>query len=176
MNILKTRKLVIGAMFSAIYVVAAAILTVDLPGIKFSLSSVPIILSALLLGVPDCLAVSFCGAFIDQMLYGLGPTTILWLIPPVIQSLFVGLFKNKIENNNIRMVLVIVTAEFLLTFVNTAAVIVDSKIIGYSIAALAVLLPTRIINGCARAVCSASVAVILLPTLKKILGRSGEEK
>ena len=61
-------RLAADAMLIALYVVLSSYLTVKTPIFELSWASLPILLCALIFGLPDVLAVSCLGSFLEQML------------------------------------------------------------------------------------------------------------
>ena len=86
-------RLVMDAMFIALYVVLSFFLSVRIPPlIKISWASLPLLIAALLFRPADAIAVALCGSFLEQLLsYGVGPTTPIWMAPPLFHALFVSL-------------------------------------------------------------------------------------
>ncbi len=168
------QRLVIGAMFAAVYVVLASFLSVDLGVMQVSFASFAIILGGLLLGMPDIILLSFCAAFLEQLLYGFSPTTVLWLLPTLIQGIFVGLCsyvptqgKSHIKTA-VQTIIIVALAELLLTGANIAALYLDANIMGYTVKALYAILPMRIANTAVRIVVNSVLVLLLLPKLRKI--------
>lgn len=167
-------RLVLDAMLVALYVVLSVFATVKIPNvIEISWASLPVLLAAFLFRPQDAVAVALCGSFLEQLLspYGLSPTTPLWMAPVVLQAIFAGLLVPlaRRKNGKLWQVLIIVASEFLLTACNTGALYLDARIMGYTVKALIILLPPRLINGTARAVLSAVlVPALLLPLSKAV--------
>lgn len=169
-------RLVLDAMFIALYVVFSFFLSIRIPPIiKISWASLPLLLAAFLFRPADAVAVALCGSFLEQMLsYGIAPTTPLWMTPPLLHALFVSLLAPLCRKGrvHVRQTALIAASEIFLTFVNTGALYLDAKIIGYSVGTLAAILPARLINGGIRAVLSAIlVPMLLLPLQKVVLAR-----
>lgn len=69
-----------------------SLLSVQIGGIKITFASLPTLICAMLFGPIDGFLVGFLGAFLEQMLkFGFTATTMLWVLPPAIRGLFVGL-------------------------------------------------------------------------------------
>ena len=168
------QRLVIGAMFAAVYVVLASFLSVNLGVMQVSFASFAIILGGLLLGMPDIILLSFCAAFLEQRLYGFSPTTVLWLLPTLIQGIFVGLCsyvptqgKSHIKTA-VQTIIIVALAELLLTGANIAALYLDANIMGYTVKAMSAKHPMRIANAAGRIVVNSVLVLLLLPKLRKI--------
>lgn len=88
-----TFRLVTDALFAALYVVLAAYLTVKLPVMEISLSTLPLLLAGFLFGPIDAVTVALIGSFLEQALsqYGLTPSAPLWMLPPILLALVAGL-------------------------------------------------------------------------------------
>ena len=87
----KTKRLVLDALLIALFFVLSSA-AVTIGGIKLTFASLPGILAAMLFGPIDGFVVGFLGAFLEQMLhFGFTPTTLLWILPPAIRGLLVGL-------------------------------------------------------------------------------------
>lgn len=85
------QRLAIDAVLIAMYF-GLSLLSVEFGGIKLTFASLPTIICAMLFGPIDGFLVGFLGAFLEQMLkFGFTQTTLLWVLPPAIRGLFVGL-------------------------------------------------------------------------------------
>lgn len=165
-------RLTLDAIFAALYIVFGSFLTVRLPFAEFSLASLPILLCGFAFGPIDALAVSVCGAFAEQLMYGLSPTSPIWMLPAILQGVYAGLVLYAMRKNPkpLRIAVAVVIGELLLTAANTAALYLDAKIIGYSVKALYLLLPTRLASAGIRMVVTVPLVVALCPKLRKICG------
>ena len=84
------RRIAIDAVLIAMYFGLSA-LSVEIGGIKLTFASLPTLICAMLFGPVDGFLVGFLGAFMEQMLkFGFTATTLLWVLPPAIRGLFVG--------------------------------------------------------------------------------------
>ena len=81
-----TVRLVLDALFAALTVVFGLYLTIRVGNsVEVSLTSLPILFAAFLFGPADAVTVAVISAFIKQVvLYGLGPTTVVWMLPSVL--------------------------------------------------------------------------------------------
>ena len=85
------KRIAIDAVLIAMYF-GLSLLSVQLGGIKLTFASLPTIICAMLFGPIDGFLVGFLGAFLEQMLkYGFTATTLLWVLPPAIRGLFIGI-------------------------------------------------------------------------------------
>ena len=93
---MSTRKLVVIAMMVAVYVVLNTVGTIRLGWINISVSALPNIVGALLYGPGGGLMVGLVGAFLGQLMtYGVTATTVLWIIPPAVRGLLIGLYAKR---------------------------------------------------------------------------------
>ena len=172
-------RLTTDAMLAAVYIVLASFLSLNLPFTQISLSSFPILLCAFLFGTGDAVAVALCGSFVEQVLYGLSPTAPLWMLPPILMALAAGLpawLFRRLSGREMKLwqvITVAVVGEVFLTVANTAVLYLDARIVGYPVKALAVLLPTRLLNCGLRAVCTTALTVLLLPLMRNLTGKLG---
>lgn len=172
-------RLTTDAMLTAVYIVLASLLSVNLPFAQISLSSFPLLLCAFLFGTGDAVAVALCGSFVEQVLFGLSPTAPLWMLPPILMAFAAGLAVWLLrrltgrEPNLWQIITITVVGEVLLTVANTAVLYLDARIVGYPVKALTVLLPTRLLNCCLRAVCTTALTVLLLPLMRSLTGKLG---
>ena len=84
------RRIAVDAVLIAMYF-GLSLLSVEMGGIKLTFASLPTLICAMLFGPIDCFLVGFLGAFMEQMIrYGFTATTVLWVLPPAIRGLFVG--------------------------------------------------------------------------------------
>ena len=85
------KRIAIDAVLIAMYF-GLSLLSVQLGGIKLTFASLPTIICAMLFGPIDGFLVGFLGAFLDQMIkFGFTATTMLWILPPAIRGLFIGI-------------------------------------------------------------------------------------
>ncbi|MBQ8351301.1 MAG: ECF transporter S component [Clostridia bacterium] len=169
-----TRRLVLDAMLVALYVVFATVFSFETPLFKVSLTSLPILLSACLFGIKDTVAVAFLGSFIDQLLYGLGGTTPLWIAPVVLFAIVASLAFWLVKQNNWLpfFLLAIIFSEFVLTAGNSIAIYIDNYLKGNVTEVATIFTTTRIINWGARTAISCILVPLLLPPLRALVGRT----
>lgn len=164
----KTRRLVMDAMLSAMYV-ALSFVSINLPNMKITLSSLPILVGAALFGPVDGIAVGLLGSFINQMLtYGFTVTTPLWIIPAGVRGLMVGAYAKRhgFDMSVKQTEFITIISALVVTALNTGVMYVDSKIFGYySWAYVFGAVIPRIIAGVITAVAFAAI----LPALVRVL-------
>lgn len=130
---MKTKKLVLNALFIAIYVVLSYV-SLNLGNMVITLSGLPIIVGALLFGPVSGMEIGLLGSLLDQLLkYGLTATTILWIIPAGVRGLMVGGYARHhgYRLGSKQLALIIIVSAFVVTALNTVAMYVDSKLYGY---------------------------------------------
>ena len=131
---MKPKRLVTNAMLIAMYVVLSLVATINLGNMKFTLDSLPIIVGAALFGPVDGMLIGLCGSFINQLItWGLGPTTLLWIIPAGVRGLLIGLFAkhHNFDMSFKQTQFITISSALIVTVLNTAAMYIDSKIYGY---------------------------------------------
>lgn len=132
---------------------------------KLPLSGLPIIVAALMCGPLMGAAVGLVGTFLTQLItYGLGPTTVLWILPAAVRGLAVGLlflaFRRSMKVT--WLTLEIVISSLLVTAANTLVIYLDSVFYGYySFATVFGGLVLRIVIG----VVSSVVFAIIVPPI-----------
>ncbi len=174
-NALKIRRLVLDAVFIALFVVFSVFLAFKTPWFEVSLASLPILLCAYFYGPVDALIVATIGSFIEQLLsaYGLSITTPLWMAPVILQAAVaaLGFFLVRRSGKPWLIFAVILVSELVLTFANTAALYLDGYVWQYAVAALHLLLPTRLLNGGVRMALSCILIPLLLRPLRTVVGK-----
>ncbi len=133
---MNTRRLTTLAMLMAIYVVLSILTPVRILNFKFTFEAFPILVAGLLMGPIDGLLVGTVGSFIYQLLfsgYGITLTTPLWILPHAISGFIVGSYakKNDFELGIRKLILICVISAFTVTFLNTVALYIDSRLYGY---------------------------------------------
>ena len=86
-----TKKLCYIALLVAVYVLLSMTFTIKTGNLEITFKSLPVVVAALLFGPAGGGMTALLGEFLCQvMMYGLMPTTILWLLPPVARGLVIG--------------------------------------------------------------------------------------
>ena len=128
------------AMLTAIMVLLKRTIAIETPYFKFNFASLPIMLAAMLFGPVEGMAVGLLGEFIAQITgpYGLAPNTVLWLIPPAVNGLLVGLAalvmwkrERPLERRPVACYVVCILSAVLTSGVNTLVLWADSMLYGY---------------------------------------------
>lgn len=149
---------------------------IDLGNNKITLESLPVLIGALLFGPVDAMLIALVGNLISQVLhYGFSATTILWILPHVLQGLFVGLYvkKKNFKLGTVEAIVVVVISELVTTILNTGVIYLDAKIYGYySPAYVFGSLVVRLVTSAVKGV----VYGVVLPPLVKAIRRTGIRK
>ncbi len=131
-----TLRLCTNAILAAFFVILELV-SLDMgPMIKITFGGLPIILSAIMFGPIDGMAVGFIGSFIGQLLeYGLSPTTILWVLPAAIRGLLMGMLFKLFKQSKNPFILgsEILISSLVVTILNTIITVLDGIIMGYPV-------------------------------------------
>lgn len=175
---LTTRRITFDALFAALYVVFACLISIKASIVEISFASFPVIFSAFLLGPVDAVLVALVGSFIEQcMTFGLTATTPLWMLGPVLQGLAVGLlvrllpvFRNGVSGRArlVAAIGVVCVGELILSVFNTAALYLDGWIVGYPVKALHLIVIPRLVNCAFRTAICCVLTRFLLPPAQKL--------
>lgn len=134
----KTKRLALDGVLAALYF-ALSYLTIESNVIRIAFTSLAILVAALMYGPIDACAVALIGETLFQLLrYGPGPTTLIWIVPPVLHALCLGLgnlvFSRKdkplVERTALCYAVCLVSGVFNAVF-NTVASYFDSVYYGY---------------------------------------------
>lgn len=172
MKLSKTKRLAVDAMLAAMFFVLS-LFSINLPGMKITLDSLPILVAAMLLGPLDGLAVGLIGSFLNQMItYGFTATTLLWILPAGLRGLLVGLYaKRRGFSLSVRQTIFItVLTALLVTALNTLLLYIDSWVYSYSYIAALPTVVLRIIVGVVTAVVFSLLLPTILAALRRLLG------
>jgi uncharacterized membrane protein len=129
------------AMFIALYFVLAKI-TLSFGNLHLTLASFPIVISALLFGLSDTLVIAGLGELLIQVFsYGVSLTLPIWLIPPLLRALILGvvaaIYRKKgeeLDHHLFPYYLTVVLAAIVVTSANTGALYLDALILNYPLA------------------------------------------
>lgn len=172
MKLSKTKRLALDAMLAAMFVVLS-LFSINLPGMKITLDSLPILVAAALLGPLDGFAVGLIGSLINQMItYGFTATTVLWVLPAALRGLLFGLYarSRRFDMTVPQTILITVATALLVTALNTLFLYVDSWVYGYSYAAALLTVALRIAAGIVTAVLFSLLLPAILSALRRLLG------
>lgn len=162
------------ALLAAMYYVLN-LLEIRTPGnLHVTLDALPLMVSALLLGPVDAALVAFFGELLNQVIgpYGITATTLLWVLPPVIYALIIGVVakgqKKPMETRVVFCYVVCILAAVVRSAGNTLVIWADSVIYGYySFAIVFGAAAIRFVTGIVAAVLVATVAMPLVRILRK---------
>ena len=83
------RRLALSGVLAALYL-ALCYLDISFGRYKITLAATVIYFVSFCFGPADCFFVCFVGVFLDQLLYGLTPTTLLWMLPPLLRPILIN--------------------------------------------------------------------------------------
>ena len=88
------------ALLAAAYFVLSITLTIKTPYLEITFKSLPVVVGALMFGPVGGGLVALFGELLAQMIgpYGLMPTTVLWLLPPLTRGLLLGAVANALPS------------------------------------------------------------------------------
>lgn len=170
------RRMCYAALLAAMYLPLSLYAAVQVGNVRISFGSLPVVISALLFGPLDAVAVALVGEFFKQILtYGVTYTTVLYLIPPAARGLVAGLGAlaalrrgQRLEERRAVCYAVCVAAALCTTAGNTLVNWLDSVLMGYYFPGLILGdLVWRLIVGVINAVLMASLAMPLVKTLRR---------
>jgi ECF transporter S component (folate family) len=124
-------RIAVDGMLAAVYF-ALTFLVINTGSLKITFASLATLMAALLFGPLDAMAVAFVGEFLYQtILFGLTVTTPIWLVPPVLHALCLGLLAHPLTNRPRLCYAACLVCGLLNACFNTAALYFDSKIYHY---------------------------------------------
>lgn len=126
------------AVMAALYLPLAR-MAIEIGTLKLSFGSLPVTVLAMLAGPVEAVAAAAIGEFLKQLLsYGFTATTLLWVIPPVLRGLLIGLAASRLARTGRRLeertavcYAVGVGAALVTTLVNSLILWADSVLYGY---------------------------------------------
>ena len=175
-----TVRLTLDALFAALTVVLGLYLTIPVGNtLEISLTSLPILFAAFLFGPADAVTVAAVSAFIKQVvLYGVGPTTVIWMLPTILFALIAGIgalpIRKYVRNpakRALSLALLTVAAELIFTLTTTAVIYFDAWFYHYSVKAVTVLLPIRLASCALRAAVTSLCVRFLLRRIQKLMSK-----
>lgn len=137
------RRIAMNAVMIALYVCLAMLVSITIGGVRITVRSLPVVFCAVAFGPVDAALVGFMGEFLSQMLtYGFTATTLLWILPYLLQGLFVGLCARALnrrlsvdslahKSHSVSLIVICVISAEIVAGFNTLAFYVDSKMFGY---------------------------------------------
>ncbi len=151
-------------------------LTIPLGNIRITVASLAVIVCALLYGPVDAVIITALGEFLSQMLkYGFDSTTVLWIIPPCLRGLIVGILAlisirtlRPLEKRPVFLYITTICAAVFVTMGNTLVMYIDSVIKQYYKPGLIIAdLSARLITGLVTAAIVTTLSVPVTMALKK---------
>ena len=131
----ETKKYVLVALYSALFVVLSIFGTLNFQTIKVTTQNLPIYLAGITCGMIPGALVGFVGMFTSQILtYGFQTTTLFWVLPQTILGAACGyIFENSLvkANENPKFYATIIFLQLLITILNTFVNIIDGLVNGY---------------------------------------------
>jgi ECF transporter S component (folate family) len=169
---ISVRLIALVGVLAAIYFVLS-LLSVGTNNFKASFESLAVLVGALTLGPIPGMLVGLVGEFVHQLVaYGLDPTTPLWLLPYMLEGLFVGLLVRKDLGNipKTKLITAIIAGEIFLTAVVTPVNWAAAVIQGWgNWAVIAAGIPLRLGIMAVRIAVYVLVLPILYPRLRKVV-------
>lgn len=163
------------AVMAALYLPLAR-MAIEIGTLKLSFGSLPVTVLAMLTGPMEAVAAAAIGEFLKQMLsYGFTATTLLWVIPPALRGLLIGLAASRLartgrhlEDRSVLCCGVGVAAALVTTLVNTLILWADSVLYGYYFPGYVLgNLALRLVVGVITAVLVAIVAMPMVKLLRR---------
>lgn len=165
------------ALLAAMYFLLN-MLEIRTPGnLHITFDRLPVVVSALAFGPMEAVLVAMFGELLNQIIspYGITATTLLWVIPPMIQAGILGVAAarmqasgKRLESRPVACYVISVLAAVITTAANTAVIWLDSVIYGYYTFALVFgSAVVRFITGIVTAVLLTTVAGPLVSLLRR---------
>lgn len=163
------------AVMTALYLPLAR-LAIEIGTVKLSLGSLPVTVLALLTGPVEAALAAALGELLKQMLtYGFTATTLLWIIPPALRGLLIGLAaarlwrtERPLEERPVRCYAVGMGAAVVTTVANCLPLWLDSVIYDYYFPGYILgSLVARLGVGIATAVIVGILAMSVVPALRR---------
>lgn len=170
------RRMCYTALLAAMYLPLSLYAAVQVGNVRISFGSLPVVIAALLFGPLDAVVVAMVGEFFKQLLtYGVTYTTVLYLIPPALRGLVVGLGAllvlrrgRRLEERRMLCYAVCIAAAICTTVGNTLVNWLDSVLMGYYFPGLILGdFVWRLLVGMINAVLMSSLAIPLVKTLRQ---------
>lgn len=165
------------ALLAAMYFLLN-MLEIRTPGnLHITFDRLPVVVSALMFGPVEAMLVAMFGELLNQIIspYGITATTLLWVIPPMIQAGLIGgaavrmqAAGKRLESRPAVCYGVCVGAAVVTTLANTIVIWLDSVIYGYySFAYVFGSALIRIVTGIVTAVAVTAVSIPLVALLRR---------
>ncbi len=144
-----TRRLTMNAVFIALHVVLDMASIYIGNEIKLSFASFPLLCASMLFGIGDGIYVAGIGEFLYQMLmYGFGPTTLMWMLPPMVHALVAGLYAKRLGGipNMKQTGLIVLVSGLVSALLTTGVIYMDAQVWGYPSGLTGMVIVFRLIN------------------------------
>ena len=161
-------------VLAALYIVLSLI-SVGANDFKASFESFAVLIAGTLFGPLEGFFVGLVGEFVHQiLLYGVDPTTPLWLIPYAMEGLLAGLLARKVlwphKAEFKRYLAVVIPCEFLLSLLVTPVNAISAIIQGWgNWLTISAGIPLRLVIMVIRMIVYCAILPLLYPRLKKVL-------
>ena len=171
-----TRKIAFVGVLSALYIILS-LLSVGSNNFKVSFESFTVLVTGTLLGPLEGFLVGVIGEFVHQiLLYGVDPTTPLWLIPYAMEGLVAGLLAKKAlwpgEPTLKNYIAVVVSCEFLLTLLVTPVNAISAIIQGWgNWLTISAGIPLRLAVMVVRMIIYCAILPLIWPRLRRVLNK-----
>lgn len=173
----KARRIAVDGVLSALYF-SLSLLTITSGNLQLRFTSLALLFAALFFGTADACAVALIGELLYQViLYGLSATTPIWLLPPVLHALLLGLMVRFVrahvpeKKQNPALFVGAVLCGLCNALLNTAALYADSRIYGYFVDDFAsgfwMLALLRLGIGALTAALAAAIAIPMIRILQR---------
>ncbi len=104
--------------------------------IKITLYALPLMFVGIMYGPTLGLLTGLVSGFVMQIIseYGLGPTTPLWMLAPIIWGALSGFIYKLLKSKNtlINIGIVVISTSIFVTLINSLVIFLDSKLMGYA--------------------------------------------
>ena len=137
-------RLAISSLFVALYFVLSYFATIKIGNIRLSFTGIIVIYASLLLYFKDTVFILVTGEFLLQLSseYGLTPTTILWMLPPVLKGIIISTAIIILKKHNFTLIgpkpknyivyfIICIFANLVTTAGNTGVIYLDAYIFNY---------------------------------------------
>ena len=174
MKRMSTRRLAMNAVLIAVFFVLNLYSIKIGNNIKLTFAAFPRLVAALLFGPADDVFVAGIGEFLIQLLtYGLSPTTILWMIPPMSHALIVGLYARRrgFELSYRQMGAIVLAASLATTIVTSVSLYLDARFWGYPANLTGIILLFRFINSIIMGIIYTAIMPRTIRLLRRAIGR-----
>lgn len=146
--------------------------SIRLPGQEITFKGLPLLLVSVVSGPIDGVFVAIFGEFLAQLtsVYGLTPTTPLWILPHVFRALIVGLImlKKDVEKDRKLWIFSVVLSGIVVTATNSLVIYLDALIMNYPAVLTLITVITRGAASIATSILYAIVIPLLIRPLKKL--------